>query len=154
MRDYTFSDNWITYVPEFDGNRLDDDPITVDIKPLTVREAQKTGGNVTAKRVKGGFRTDAADINLRTFVSHVRNIRNLSINGKVVTRPEELLETGLHELVGEIQEALTDASMLSEGDVKNLPSPSGGSNGKPAGTANPAPPASSGSGTAAASTGR
>lgn len=128
MKDYIFKDGRITYVPEFDGNRDDKNPITVDILPLTVGEAQKRSGNVTAKRVKGGgFQTNSAKINQKTFAAHVDNITNLSVNGNPVTTGEELLNTLLHDLVDEINEAMTEMSMLNEGDLKNFVQRSDGS---------------------------
>ena len=135
-KDYTFKDGRITYVPEFDGNRDDKNPITVDILPLTVGEAQKRSGNVTAKRVKGGgFQTNSAKINQKTFAAHVGNITNLTVNGKPVTTGEELFDTMLHDLVDEINEAMTEMSMLNEGDIKNFELQSDGSLEKIPGTA-------------------
>ena len=119
-RNYSYIDDWVTYVPDYEGNRNEKDPITVEIKPLTVREAQRRAKNVTARRVKGGgIQSDTIEINQKTFVSHVRNIQNLSANGQPITAAEELLDTPLNTLVAEIDEAMTELSTLNEGDVKN-----------------------------------
>jgi len=131
-------DEWITYVPEYDGNR--DRPeghqITVDIKPLTVREARRITGGITAKRAKGGgFRTNQSELSLQTLQNHARNIRNLSFGGKPVTTVDELLDTTYVGLSDEIEAAISEVSILSEGDVKNFRSQSAGSPVKPGGTA-------------------
>lgn len=142
MKDYTVNDSWTTFVPEFDGNREDDDPITVEIKPLTVRETRKNASKITAERVKGyrnKVRTNQAEISTETLIRHVRNIKNLRFNGKQVTTGEELLDTGLMELAGEIEDAINDASILSEGDIKNLRPQSVGATAPGAGPATTAP---------------
>lgn len=118
---------WITYIPECNGNREDRDPITVEILPLTVREARNQSRGIAAKRVKGGgFKTNQAEISERTFLSHVRNIQNLTEEGKPITTAEELLDTYCIELTNEIEEAMSDISMLDEGDIKNFKSRSDG----------------------------
>jgi hypothetical protein len=141
MKEYPDIEGWVTYVPEFDENREDDEPITSEIRPLTVRESMRRSGNVTARQTKGGgVATNSADIQRETFVAHVRNIRNLGVGGKAITTPEALLDTQLHGLVTEIQQALTDASRLAEGDVKNFKSRSA----EGSSTAGTAPTATSG----------
>ena len=153
-KNYSVSDGSITYVPEFDGNRDDKDPITVEIRPQTVREAQQRSGSISARRVKGGgFQTSAVKINQETFKAHVQNIKNLSFNGTPVTTAEELLNTPLHDFVDELNEAISDISMLNEGDVKNFKSRSDGYLDRKPGTANDAAKNSSGQGTAMGSTG-
>lgn len=152
MKEYPEVEGWVTYVPEFDGNREDEEPITAEIRPLTVRESMRRSGNVTARQVKGGgVLTNTADIQRETFCAHVRNIRNLRSGGRPVTTPEELLDTQLHGLVNEIQQAYTDASTLSEGDIKNFKSRSA-SGSRTDGTAGSATSGNSAPGTAEANT--
>jgi len=127
MKEYAKIEGWTTYVPEFDGNRDDDEPVTVEIRPMTVREAQRRSGRVTARRAKsGGFQTNAVEVTQDIFKACIRNITNLRVGGKPVTTADELLETNLHGLVDELNEAITNVSMLNEGDVKNFKSQSGG----------------------------
>ena len=134
-KDYAAVEGWIIFIPEFDDNRDDPDPITAEIKPMTVREAQRRGGNVTAKNTRDGIRTNAVDIRQQTFCGHVRNICHLRVGGKDITTPEELLDTGLNALVDELDATITDASRLSEGDLKNCKVQSDGLVGRTAGTA-------------------
>jgi hypothetical protein len=128
--------DWIVYVPEFDGNRdaLEDgtdlEPITLEIKPMTVRENQRQSGDVRAKPGHSGIKTNTVEIQQKRFLTHVRNIQNLKVGGRLVTTAEELLETGLSGLVTEVEAAITDISRLDEGDVKNCRSRSVGT-GKP-----------------------
>ena len=126
MREYAAVEGWVEYIPEFDGNREDfengltDEPITLEIKPMTVREAQRQSGDVRARPGQGGsIRTNVVEVQQKRFLSHVRNVKNLKSGGKPVTTAEELLDTGLSALVGEIEAAITDISRLSEGDIKN-----------------------------------
>jgi len=131
-------DEWITYVPDYDGNRdrPDRQQITEEIKPLTVREARRITGGITAKRAKGGgFRTNQAELSLQTLQNHARNISNLSFKGKPVTTVEELLDTTYVGLCDEIEAAISEVSILSEGEIKNFRSQSAGSPVKPGGTA-------------------
>lgn len=132
--------DWVTYVPEYNDNRTkpEGEQITVEILPLTVRESKKLSSSVTAKRVKGGgFKTNQSEITLSMFHNHVRNIRNLVWNGEPAVTAEDLMDTAYVDLAGEIEEAISDASILSEGDVKNLRSQSNGRNATD-GTASPA----------------
>jgi hypothetical protein len=126
MREYAAVGDWMVYVPEFDDNREDREPITVEIKPMTVREVQRMSGNVRAKPGHGGVRTNAAEIRQETFLGHVRNVKNLKVGGKMIETAEDLLGTGLNALVGEIEDAITNISRLSEGDIKNFGSQSAG----------------------------
>jgi len=134
--------DWITYVPEFDGNRdrLPEEQITVEIKPLTVREAKRISSGVTAKRVKGGgFTTNQGEISERTLMNHARNIRNLKFNGKQITTIADLFDTNYIELSDEIDAAISDISYLDKGDIKNFRSQSGGEPVREPGTATNAP---------------
>lgn len=118
---------WITYIPEWDGNRDTKNPVTVEILPLTVRETKRISKNIEARRVKGGgFKTNQADISERTFLSHLRNITHLKENGKPITNAEELLDSYFIDLANEIEEAISDISILDEGDIKNFESRSDG----------------------------
>lgn len=122
--------NWITYVPEFEENRLkpEDQQITVELLPLSVRESKKLATSVTAKRVKGGgFKTNQSELTLSMLRNHIRNIQNLEWAGQPVTSAEDLFETPYVDLAGELEEAISSASQLSEGEVKNLRSQSTGS---------------------------
>ena len=120
---------WILYIPDFDGNRevKTEDQISVEILPLTVRESRRIAGSITAKRVKGGsFKTNQAELSMKSLNSHVRNIKNLQWNGKDITTPEELLDTPYVELADELEAAMQNASVIDEGNVKNLRSQSPG----------------------------
>lgn len=133
--------DWITYVPEFDGNRdrLEEKQITVEILPLTVRESRRISSGITAKRAKGGFKTNQAELSLKTLENHVRNIKNLNYNGTPIKTVEELMDTTLIGLADEIEAAISDASQLDEGDLKNFRSQSDGSRERINGTAESVP---------------
>ena len=119
--------DYIIYIPEADGNRevAEDKQISAEILSLTVREQRRVAGSVTAKRIKGGaFKTNQADLSLKQLDSHVRNICNLTWRGKAVTTIEDLLDTPYVELADEFEAAMQSASILDEGNVKNLRSQS------------------------------
>ena len=119
--------DWITYIPDFDGNREEkpERQISVEILPLTVREARRISGSITAKRVKGGsFKTNQSELSMKSLNLHVRNIKNLKWDGKDITTPEELLDTPYVELADELETTMQNASVLNEGNVKNLRSQS------------------------------
>ena len=127
MKDYATIEDWVTYVPEYDGNRQDENPVTVEIKPLTVRETRNVAKTVAARRGKGGgIMTDSAEKNTQIIRTHARNIRNLTVAGTPITTIEELEETKLTALYAEIEEALNDISVLTEGDIKNFRTQSDG----------------------------
>ena len=145
---------WITYLPEWDGNRNKKNPVSVEILPLTVRDTKRISKELTAKRVKGGgFKTNQAEVSERTFLSHVRNIKNLEEYGRSITTAEELLDTHYIDISNEIEEAINDISILDEGDIKNFESRSDGYLDRNPGTANNAAKNSSGQGTAEENTG-
>ena len=125
--------DWINYIPDFNGNREEPESkqISVEILPLTVRESRRIAGGITAKRVKGGsFKTNQAAVSLKSLDTHIRNISNLKWNGKNITTPEELLDTPFVELADELEAAMQNASILDEGNVKNLRSQSSGASEK------------------------
>ena len=136
MKDYSREDDWVTYVPAFDNNREEKDPVTVEILPLTVRDSRRQTGGVVAKRVKGGgIKTNTSEISDRLFFSHVRNITNLTENGKSIITAEDLHGSHCIELYNEIEEAINNISILDEGDLKNFKSRSDGFLEKTHGTA-------------------
>jgi len=154
MKDYSRNDDWITFVPDFEGNREEKNPVTVEILPLTVRDARRQSRGIVAKRVKGGgFTTNQAEIGERMFLSHVKNITNLSENGKPINTAEKLLDSHCIELVNEIEEAINDVSILNEGDIKNFKSRSDGYLERAHGTATNAPKKEGSTVTATANTG-
>lgn len=145
--------DWVVYVPEFADNRDDDDPVTVEIKPMSVRETQRRSGNVRAKPGTSGVKTNAMEIRQETFLAHVRNIHGLTVGGEQIVTAEQLLGTGLSDLVAEIEDALTNISRLDEGAEKNFARRSAGSTGTGnSGTAPNATSSGSNSGTAEAAT--
>ena len=136
MKDYRKIEGWITYVPATDDNRLDENPVTVEILPLKVKETRDLAKTVAARRAKGGgVITDSVEKNTRLLRSHVRNIRNLSIEGRPITTMEELEASNLTQLYNEIEEAVNDISVLDEGDVKNFRRQSDGQRESEPGTA-------------------
>ena len=121
MKDSKPIEGWIKYVPEFEGNRDDKNPVTVEVLPLTVRGVRSQTKGMVVKRIKGGgIKSNQADLGEKSFLSHIRNIENLSEEGKPITTAEELLDSHWVELANELEEVITDISMLNEGDIKNF----------------------------------
>lgn len=122
---------WVTYVPEWMGNRelADGEQITVEIHPLTMEESSKYARMIRTKQVPG-FRNMTSDntteIAKVQFCENCRNIQNLEYGDKQVTEPKDLWETPLTGLVNEITRAINDISELSEGEAKNSRSQPGG----------------------------
>lgn len=130
--------DWVTYTPEWDGNRDEDDPITVELRPVTMRESETYADMIVTKR-RPGFRNQSTDntveVARKQFFACCRNIRNLRYGGKAITSPQELWETPLTGLINELTTAINDISVLSGGEAKNSGSQSAGSPKGKAGTA-------------------
>ena len=137
MKDFKLQD-WVTYVPSWLGNREDDNPITVEIHPLTMRESSSYAEMIVSTP-RAGFRSQMKDNSVkvfrRQFIDNVRNIKNLSLNGRPITSGEELWDSPFTDLITEIAEAMNSISTLTEGMVKNSASQPGGSLKARAGTA-------------------
>jgi len=137
MKDIQISE-WMTYVPAWMGNRDEEDPITVDLRPMTMKESERYAGMIVTTQ-RPGFRGQTQDnavaVAKKQFMTCCQNIRGLSVNGQTITEPKELWETPLTDLVNELTTAINSVSVLQEGDVKNFVSPSAGSKKASAGTA-------------------
>jgi len=120
-------DQWVEYVPDVDDNRIDPDPMTVEICPMTTGEIKRMGRQYGAqlsnkkKSIERAQKLTAAIISER-----VRNVKNYSFRGTVIETGEQLVETET-ELIDDVFEAITKISKLQDGLKKKLNSSSGGS---------------------------
>lgn len=136
------SSEWVTYVPEWEDNREDEDPITAELRPLTMAASGSYATSIKTEQVhgfRGQTRDNSVAVSQKQFRDNCRNITNLRVDGKEITTPQDLLGTRMvNGLVLELMGVINgDLSMLREGEAKNFASQSDGSK-KAAGTAKPA----------------
>lgn len=128
MRSYKGKNYWIEYTPDFElgdvSNRSlpKEERITVEIHPLSYGEQKSYAARVKmiGKAGKKGFKFNTSEIDKSMFIENVRTVTNLSIDGDLVTTPDQLYEDGHPDLVSNIVDALQDISVLEEGDSKNF----------------------------------
>lgn len=118
---------WATYTPEYSGNRLADEPMTVELHPMSRSEWQKQK-LAKVDQVSKSLRA-AAQLTLDTLRTRCRNPQRFFIRSvdaetgqdtgtREVTDVGELLEYAPDELVSELYDAVMNASKLEEGLAK------------------------------------
>lgn len=114
-------EDWVTYMPAYGGNRDSDDPMTVEIHPLSFAETAKYTDAVHVKqRARGHMETNTSKVTRRQIVENVRNPQNvIGISGNRVETSAQLHDDTPSDLVKEILNAIEDISTLTEGEVKN-----------------------------------
>jgi len=114
-------EDWVTYMPAYGGNRDSEDPMTVEIHPLSFGETAKYTDAVHVKQKgRGHMETNTSKVTRRQLVENVRNPRNvIGISGQVVETSAQLHDDTPTDLVKEIINAIEDITTLSEGEVKN-----------------------------------
>ena len=106
---------WVEYVPEAFGNRDDEDPVTVTIKPMSVAEFREWATSSSAAvRGKGGDRR-AAKLADKVLRERVKSVANYRIGEAPIATGADLAERGEVDIVNEVFKAITDISVLSEG---------------------------------------
>ena len=124
--------DYVKFVPAWDDNREKEDPVVVEVHPLTRREVMSYA-KLIKKKLRKGFRNEfednAADIQERQFLDNVGKITNLKniMTGEPVANALDLYDApGLNDLFAEVITAMEDASVLMEGEEKNFAPPSAG----------------------------
>lgn len=111
-------EDWVTYVPDVDGNRLDENPLTVEIRPLSTEELRAYNRGLAAMGPKLSAKAQAkrADkVALRIFSDRVRNVRNYTVLGRKIETGADLFQHGEIIVQDDVWEALVNISTLSEG---------------------------------------
>ena len=99
---------WHRYVPRWDGNDKEENPISLEIHPLSLIELTKYGQ----------IKINEMELGKKMFLDNVKNITNLKCNGKEVTKSEELWDIGILALINEITQAILDISKLQDDEKK------------------------------------
>lgn len=118
-RHVTFEDSWIRFVPEIglSGNREDPEPVAMEIHPISAGEMRALGRRVATKLGREPEVVVARRLVEQLLTDRVRAIVNYSVNGGAITTGAELGKNGESEVIDEVVEALTAASVLDD-DVK------------------------------------
>jgi len=115
----------IIYVPEYSGNREDENPLWVKIKPLSRRESDLYRKQIRYWRKKGfrdQWESNLPDIEKKQFLDHVLEVHNFIDfeTGKEITDINRFYNEAPDELITEIFNAILDASTFSEEELKNF----------------------------------
>jgi hypothetical protein len=117
---------WVEYIPDVGDNRFDDDPMTVEVRPMTVgdfKAFQRQYGprlNVGA----GAAIRHAQKIAEKILRERVRNIVGYVHLGKPVRSGDDLVEFGESEVCDDVFSAIVKISHLQEGLKKKYVSQS------------------------------
>jgi len=127
---------WQDFVPSAYGIRAslldgtDPNPVTVEIRPLTAKQA-RTYERITVLKFRKSGEIDASnaeEVAKRIFTDNVRNVRNYSDrDGHPIESGEDLWDRGEQELVAEVNAAIKNLSELEAGRLDRLRSRSAGS---------------------------
>ena len=123
-------DDWVEYVPDIAENRLEQEPMTVEIQGMTTGEykavQRKWGPKLQGKQALGRAQRMVEKI----VLDHVRNVRLCKLHnhdtGEIIDikTAEQLLEHAPPGLIDDIFNAIVDASHLSAGLKKKSSSQS------------------------------
>ena len=124
----------IDYIPKYAGNRMQRDYLWVKIHPLTRAEADRYRDMIVLEDQGGGFRqgrvkSNVRKIQRRQFCENVYEVHNF-VHWKTqeeITAIDEFYEKAPDDLIEEIFDAMLNASILGEDEVKNSASQSGSS---------------------------
>lgn len=108
--------SWITFVPTWDGNDKDKDPISVEIRPLTYIAMNDVIASGQGKALNG--QSDEHLLSERMFCKNVKNCKNLSVNGKNILTGEDIWGKAPFALTSEILNYLTQQSQLDIDEKK------------------------------------
>lgn len=107
---------WHHFIPKWDNQHLEKDPISVEIHPLSQTELSKYGR--MSEALKKNNENYANDLSKKMFVENVRNVCNLKINGNEIITGESLFDSGITQLINEVTEAMLDISKLQDDEKK------------------------------------
>jgi len=119
--------DYAVYIPKYNGNDQDPDPMTIEVHPLSHGEVAKYGSKIERK-AKRGFRgqetTNALAVQKLQFTENTRAIKNFILydeNGEeeIVTESAVFYEKAPFPLVQEILEVMEEVSALTEAEEKN-----------------------------------
>jgi len=108
MAEYTTVTEDIDFIPEFDDNEKEKEPITVVLKYMTSNE------NAKCLKIYGDL-----DIDYETTITlGVKEVKNLKVDGKEITTARQLLNlSGFRKLLDEV--VVKIISMNARTDKKN-----------------------------------
>ena len=118
----------IKYIPELGGERKrveageEKNPVTFHIKVMGATAFRQFASRLSALSKEGGeFTPEMQEFCREVFARHVPCIENLFVDGVPVKDGKAFFDNKAipHALVQEVEKALFDANMLSEGDRKN-----------------------------------
>jgi hypothetical protein len=125
----SLSDEWVTYTPAVFDNRESEDPVTCEVRPMTVAEAKAYENRVgvsfigaermSRKRVADEV-AKVRSIAAKILESRCRNVSNYA-PGHVITTGADLAQFGESDMITDILDAITSISKLSEGLKKSSP---------------------------------
>lgn len=107
--------DWHLYIPKWDGNDKDENPISVEVHPLNHFELQKYGKASEEAKKDPEYTLNLAK---KMFVDNVRNIKNLKVNDVSIETSDALWNLGISQIMNEISECILDLSKLQEHEKK------------------------------------
>ncbi len=108
-------EDWVDYLPEIDGNREDDDPMVLEIHPMSSEQMRAFHRRMDHKLGKAKDMARARKIIERLMAENVRNIRNYWVGRDEIITGEELAKHGETKVIDEVFDAITEVSVLKEG---------------------------------------
>lgn len=108
---------WHRYIPKWDDQDKDENPIEMELHPLSQSDLSQYGriGELLKKKNQDSY---VSELSKKMFVDNVRNIKNLKCNGVEIKDSEALWNLGISQLINEINEAILDISKLQEDEKK------------------------------------
>jgi hypothetical protein len=118
-----FNDEWVEYVPDVMDNRVDSEPMTCEIRPMTVRDMRNMQSAYGSRLAGKHASRRAMNLVTKILAERVRNVRNCFV-GRPIETGADLAEFGLSEIIDDVFAAVVSMSHLQEGLAKKSDSPS------------------------------
>jgi len=114
-RNVDLIEDWVDYTPEIDGNRDDDEPMVVELKPLSGEQMRAYGRQVSTRHNRVNEIVRGQKLVTRILSDRVRNVRNYQVGDDRIETGDQLAKHGETVVIDEIFDALTEMSVLREG---------------------------------------
>lgn len=117
-------EDWLEYIPEFEENRQDPDPVSMELHFMTPDDRAAFSRTLPMQVKKAKDKNHVRIAVERLLAKRVRNVKNYTYLGNKIETGEDLAKRGESELIDEVYDALMKISTLQDGLKKKLTSPS------------------------------
>ena len=138
--DFKVAGTTIDYVPKWEQQRanfklgIDSEPVTFTLKCVTMKDSEEWSKRAFQLSTPSGVSEEGPsedetnlELSKQQIISGIEEIKNLKYDGVEIVSGAELWGTPFKDLILEVGRAITQWSILTAGDIRNLRPESAGS---------------------------